>query len=125
MNISLRPLDDLPLGQVSITQPRFTIGRDANCDLQLFSPLVSHFHALLKLDDGRLTVIDLGSENGTWVNEVPVALERELHDGDALRIAVLTFRVRMTQGLGSLFQLLDGAASLLHGRGERALSHRM
>jgi S1-C subfamily serine protease len=47
----------------------FTIGRDASCDLTLNDGKASRRHAALRvLPDGRATLYDLGSSNGTYVN---------------------------------------------------------
>lgn len=49
------------------------IGRGEDTDLQLAHPLVSRRHAELSLgDDGRFQVRDLGSRNGTLVNDEPL-----------------------------------------------------
>jgi pSer/pThr/pTyr-binding forkhead associated (FHA) protein len=49
------------------------IGRGDEVDLQLAHPLVSRRHAEIQLlDDGRFEVKDLGSRNGTLVNDEPV-----------------------------------------------------
>ncbi len=44
------------------------LGRDADCDVVLSSPLVSRRHARLMLDRHGATIEDLGSRNGLFVN---------------------------------------------------------
>ena len=54
---------------VLVTGERFVIGRDEDCDLVVADPKVSRRHAYLKpRPDGRATVHDLDSSNGTWVD---------------------------------------------------------
>src|SRR3712207_998376 len=54
---------------VDVTGNEFTIGRDAACDLTISDGKASRRHASLKaLPDGRATLVDLGSSNGTYVN---------------------------------------------------------
>ncbi len=53
---------------------RITIGRGEDVDLQLSHPLVSRRHVELALrDDGIFEVRDLGSRNGTTVNDETLA----------------------------------------------------
>src|SRR3954471_13173923 len=54
---------------VEVTGDEFTIGREASADLVLNDGKASRRHAALKLlPDGRATLYDLGSSNGTYVN---------------------------------------------------------
>ncbi len=73
--------------------PSVTIGR-AGCAINLGDdPWLSQAHAELVLDaEGGARLKDLGSSNGTFVR-VPPHGERELHDGDALRMGREVLRV--------------------------------
>jgi hypothetical protein len=55
---------------------------------------VSHRHALLRCSDGLLTVTDVGSTNGTFVNDSPDALAPwepvVLRDGDHVHVGAWT-----------------------------------
>jgi diguanylate cyclase (GGDEF)-like protein len=67
-------------------------GRGDDCQVQIPDASVSRAHAEIRPgSDGRYNVIDLGSTNGTFVNNV---LQREclLADGDYLRIGNCIFR---------------------------------
>jgi hypothetical protein len=59
--------------------------------------LSSRRHALLSWKDGRLSVTDLHSANGTFVNRVPLAAGREqpLESGDTLQIGSAQLRVQL------------------------------
>jgi pSer/pThr/pTyr-binding forkhead associated (FHA) protein len=91
---------------------RSVIGRAPDCYPQLPSDLehmtVSRRHCLLDIDPPRVRVRDVGSRNGTYVNgekigqrraewpdEVagPIFPERELADGDEIRVGDTVFRV--------------------------------
>jgi len=79
--------------RVPITAPRFLIGRDEKCQLRPASPMVSKRHCLLLLRDNRFFVQDLGSTNGTFVNDRQITGEVELSNGDLLKIGPLCFGV--------------------------------
>ena len=66
------------------------IGRAAGSDVMLTDPSISDRHAMVLARDGRHLVYDLGSSNGTFVNEEPV-LQAELAAGDLLRCGDTVF----------------------------------
>jgi DNA-binding winged helix-turn-helix (wHTH) protein len=61
------------------------IGRDPASDVWLDIPGVSRRHARMVVDGTEVTVVDLGSKNGTTVGDVPVVEPVALHDGDCVR----------------------------------------
>lgn len=73
--------------------PAISIGR-AGCAVSLGDdPRLSQAHAEILLDAvGHARLKDLGSANGTYVR-VPPHAERELHDGDCLRMGREVLRV--------------------------------
>lgn len=63
------------------------IGRSPSCDIALSGDqLASRRHALVRFKHGRYTVVDLGSSNGTYINEIEIREETTLHDGDVIKI---------------------------------------
>jgi hypothetical protein len=52
--------------------PVTLLGRGTDCDLRLVDPGVSRHHAELRVEDGQVVLVDLGSTNGTFVNGQPV-----------------------------------------------------
>jgi hypothetical protein len=62
------------------------IGREAECDVQPNEQSVSRRHARIDPHGDAHTVRDLGSSNGTLVNDETVAGEWPLRDGDYLRV---------------------------------------
>lgn len=69
------------------------IGRRSGLELSLLSPSISNVHAEIRREDGGLVLADLGSTNGTFVNnrrlETPIALA----EGDIVHLASLEFRL--------------------------------
>ena len=52
--------------------PVTLLGRGTDCDLRMVDPGVSRHHAELRVEDGQVVLVDLGSTNGTLVNGQPV-----------------------------------------------------
>jgi Nif-specific regulatory protein len=70
---------------ISMTDGPVLIGRQAGATLKIANASVSRRHAIIERDGDRFIIADLGSRNGTFVNDVPVR-RRELQHGDRVRI---------------------------------------
>jgi Protein of unknown function (DUF3662)/FHA domain len=79
--------------EFSLEGERSVIGRLEGSDVQIADPGASRRHAEVRRDGEDYVLVDLGSTNGTLVNEAPVS-ERALEDGDRITIGrtVLEFR---------------------------------
>jgi hypothetical protein len=60
------------------------IGRDPTCRVVLDDPLISREHARLRIGPDQVTVEDLRSANGLYVNNVRIFEPCQLFDGDRL-----------------------------------------
>ena len=70
-----------------------TVGR-ADTDLELNDAEVSRAHAVLRAQpDGTVEVDDLGSTNGTYIDDVPVTGPALLGPGQQLRIGSTVLRL--------------------------------
>ncbi|AKT41650.1 diguanylate cyclase [Chondromyces crocatus] len=76
----------LPLGTETIE-----CGRSMQCDVPLDDDAVSRRHASVSWSGTGYLLRDLGSTNGTYVNDVAVK-ERVLRDGDQLKIGRTIFK---------------------------------
>lgn len=79
--------------KLAIPAAGVVIGRDEKCRIRLASSDVSRQHCLLRETSGGIAVRDLGSSNGTLVNEVRIEEETVLRPGDTLRIGPMLFSV--------------------------------
>ena len=77
---------------VPIKKSSFIIGRSKECALRAGSEAISRKHCELKQSDAGITVQDLGSRNGTYVNDERIEGVQSLSHGDTLRIGPLEFR---------------------------------
>ena len=72
----------------------FRIGRSAGCALVLDDDYVSTDHAsLVRMPKGEWVLSDLGSTNGTFVNEVRVVTPTVVTPADSLRIGRTQMRL--------------------------------
>lgn len=62
------------------------IGRGADVAVAIFASATSRHHARVSVTGDQITLEDLGSRNGTYVNGVRVEGTVELHPGDEIRI---------------------------------------
>ena len=87
--------DGKPARAFPLSKQRVIIGRLAESDIVLADPGASRRHAEVRRDHGRYVITDLGSTNGTMVNEATIG-ERPLEEGDRITIGrtVLEFRRR-------------------------------
>ena len=69
-----------------------SIGRSENNDVQIAEKHVSRQHAVIQYREGQLLVSDLGSANGTFINDVKVDGELPLFVGDEIRLYVPTLK---------------------------------
>ena len=69
----------------------WVMGRSPECDLVLDVAAVSRRHIILTKENGRIYVQDLGSRNGTYINNVRVEDRGELKNGDQMLICDILF----------------------------------
>jgi hypothetical protein len=76
-----------------LTAPLTILGRGTDCDLRLVDPGVSRHHAELRVEDGEVVLLDLGSTNGTFVDGQPVR-RVSLRDGTRVTLGRTTLLFR-------------------------------
>ena len=70
----------------AIGEKGLIIGRDpAQCDIVIMDPNVSRVHAWVTVKKGEVVIIDRGSTNGTYVNQVKVE-NTNLKSGDSIQL---------------------------------------
>src|ERR1041384_3019046 len=79
--------------EIPLKKDKFLIGRSKECALRAGSEAISRRHCAIIHRESGWTVRDLGSRNGTQVNDERITKEVPLKDGDTLRVGPLHFRV--------------------------------
>lgn len=70
------------------------IGRREECDLRIPLAEISRKHALVLIDDKTVTIRDMGSANGTYLNNKRIS-EEDLAAGDHIVVGPVVFTVRI------------------------------
>ena len=79
--------------EIPVPMSRFLIGRSDECQLRPKSDAISRNHCSILINDDDVTVRDLNSRNGTFVNDERVSGDQPLKDGDKLRVGKLEFEI--------------------------------
>ena len=75
-------------------QETVQIGRAEACHVRIDDRYASQFHARLYPRNGSWYVEDLGSTNGTYLNQRRLTGSTEVHAGDVVRIGKTTLELR-------------------------------
>ena len=79
---------------VAVTGPSLVIGRAPECELQIDDTYVSQQHARIFAKDGSWFVEDLGSTNGTTVNDQRLGGPAMVQPGDRIRVGTTVMELR-------------------------------
>ena len=67
------------------------IGRAPDNQIVVDHPTISRHHGWIKEDKGEFLVFDVGSANGTFVNDERIEAPRQLQNGDIVRFGEVEF----------------------------------
>jgi len=99
MNVKLSVIKDGEVyKQLTVALP-IVIGRGTEAGLTIKHPLVSREHCELFAADGSVQVKDLGSTNGTFVDEDPVNTQAVVATGSELKLGVVEMTVEFSEVL--------------------------
>ena len=73
------------------------LGRHKSCTVKLRGGGLSRQHCSLRYDGHRLFIEDLGSTNGTKVNDFYVSEKTELHEGDRIAVGTVCLVVKFPE----------------------------
>ncbi len=78
--------------EIPLKKDKFIIGRSSDCTLRAGSDAISRQHCVIIKRESGYSIRDLGSRNGTFVNDQRIEGETALSSGDAVRVGPLEFR---------------------------------
>jgi DNA-binding winged helix-turn-helix (wHTH) protein len=81
--------------EIPLNFPMVVFGRSPEAGIQILSAEVSRRHARLELDGGGAAITDLGSKNGTEVNDRTIDGRSDLCSGDVIGIGPASFIFRL------------------------------
>lgn len=82
----------------NLASTRMIIGRSSDSDITVQDLNASRTHAELRLEpQGVWTISDLGSTNGTRVNDIPIATSQTLYPGDHISIGTTVYRFETSE----------------------------
>jgi FHA domain len=70
------------------------IGRAPSCQIRLDDSYISQLHAKISERNGSWVVEDLGSTNGTYLNQRKLSVPTELSPGDRIRVGKTVLEVK-------------------------------
>ena len=98
--------------QIPLKKDKFVIGRASECTLRAGSDAISRRHCAILRVDGAWQASDLGSRNGTYINDQKIESPTQLAVGDVLRVGPLKFRVEEYIKNGSDTKVAKPAAAV-------------
>ena len=81
------------------TTARITVGRGEECDIRLDGLLISNRHAAVVNTNSNLTIEDLNSTNGTYVNGARITGRKAIRPEDVVQIGPFVLRVHPQRGI--------------------------
>jgi adenylate cyclase len=81
---------------ITVGRDEFTMGRSPECDLHLPLGAISRYHARFMKTDGVWTIEDLGSKNGTRLNEHLVTSPQRIKHGDIVVLGNVCLSIFLT-----------------------------
>jgi pSer/pThr/pTyr-binding forkhead associated (FHA) protein len=80
--------------KISIKTGMTRVGRRPDCQVRIPLPSISRAHCQISNEGGQLTIQDLGSANGTYVNDHQIT-ESQIKAGDRVKIGTVDFVIRV------------------------------
>lgn len=105
----------------SQVKSQYSMGRGAGCDIVILDPRSSRHHCDIRWNGRQWEILDRGSTNGTFVNDVPIRQPTALQPGSTIVIGgtTLVFRHQAAEPVAPLPPLPSTPPSQPAGAGQR------
>jgi serine phosphatase RsbU (regulator of sigma subunit) len=88
------------------------VGRSSSAHLSLSDRFLSRLHARFFLRDGEWWLEDLGSRNGTHLNDIRLEEPTQVKEGDTVRVSGCVLRVGTSEATGQKLSSTDWGATI-------------
>ena len=105
-------LKDKELKTIETDKPRLTIGRNENNDIYINNLGISKKHAKIVRQDDTYTIEDLGSTNGTLLNNKPVKKKAPLASNDVVTIGKYTFLLSINEERSATRDMMESTIKI-------------
>lgn len=125
MSMEFRLVDLSPIGgttSIRLEKGVQGVGRLFDNKLCLMDQSVSRHHARIEIQNNLVTVFDLDSANGTFINEVRISTS-QLLPGQEVRFGTQRFRLVCVGMHAALSDIEDETPDVPEAKRRRALSH--
>ena len=78
----------------TLANGRHVLGRRRTCDMVVADQTVSREHAAIVVEDGRASITDLGSDNGTFIGDVRVSGATDVRHGTEINLGFYVKLIR-------------------------------
>ena len=94
-HVFLRVVEGPDSGREARADGQVVVGRGDGVEVVLGDRGVSRRHIMIRVDGTTAVIEDLGSSNGTYVNDDRIVEPRRVAEGDAIRIGSSTLELRV------------------------------
>jgi len=91
--INIKAIQTENCEEQTFSSPEIIVGRDESCDFVYSNETISSRHARLAFHHKQWWIEDLGSTNGTYLNDIRLETPTVIISGDELRIGKVDFLI--------------------------------
>lgn len=90
--------------KIDLNMTQYVAGRSPDADIRIDEQSVSRRHVQFKNQSGDILICDLGSANGTFVNDKRISATMPIKDGDIIRLGTVLLKFFSHDNLDGIIQ---------------------